>query len=166
MTISYDCNIGTSIFLFLITLVILILIALSTSSPHPLLLKNGVTSLMIASYYGQTSVVQALLQGGATINTTTWVRHKLLHGKFQRVGFVCRDNKLYGLCICYCMHPRWTFLHCIQLGLSSISVNVNLALCIRRSMYTGACLLKLSYPSIQSHVQTHISLGRLPSTLQ
>ena len=103
MTISYDCNIGTSTLLFLITLVILILIALSTSSPHPLLPKNEVTSLMIASYYGQTSVVQVLLQGGATINTTTQVRHELVHGKFQRVGFVCRDNKLYGLCICYCI---------------------------------------------------------------
>ena len=126
MTISYDCNIGTSI---LITLVILILIALSTSSPHPLLPKNGVTSLMIASYYGQTSVVQVLLQGGATINTTTWVRHKLLHGKFHRVGFVCRDNKLYGVCICYCI-PDELFIHCIQPGLSSISVNVNFALCL------------------------------------
>jgi len=41
----------------------------------PSLPKNGVTSLIIASYYGQTSVVQALLQGGATINTTTQVRH-------------------------------------------------------------------------------------------
>ena len=116
MTISYDCNIGTSIFLFLITLVILMLIALSTSSPHPLLPKNGITSLMMASYHGQTSVVQVLLQGGATINTTTQVRHELVHGKFQRVGFVCRDNKLYGLCICYCIADE-LFLHCNQLSI-------------------------------------------------
>ena len=116
MTISYDCNIGTSIFLFLITLVILMLIPLSTSSPHPLLPKNGVTSLMMASYHGQTSVVQVLLQGGATINTTTQVRHELVHGKFQRVGFVCRDIKLYGLCICYCIADE-LFLHCNQLSI-------------------------------------------------
>ena len=64
------------------------LIALSTSSTHPLLPKIGFTSLIIASYCGQTSVLQALLQGGATMNATTQVRHKLLHGYFQRVGIV------------------------------------------------------------------------------
>ena len=74
MTMSYDKTLLQAS-LFDHFIVTLIFIALSISPPYPLLPKRGVTSLMIASYYGQASVVQALLQGGATINTATRVRH-------------------------------------------------------------------------------------------
>ena len=70
------------------TVTLVILIALYLFPLYPLLPKIGFTSLIIASYYGQTSVVQVLLQGEATINAATQVRHKLLHGYFRRVGIV------------------------------------------------------------------------------
>ena len=78
MPISYDETLVKAS-LFDYFMVILIFIALSISFPYPLLPKKGGTSLIIASSNGRASVVQALLQGGATINIATQVRHKLFY---------------------------------------------------------------------------------------
>ena len=65
--------------------------------------QGGMAALMVASYCGHSSVVKALLQGGATVNTTNQVRYSacqilciMSHWGFYLGGTVCNgvDSRL------------------------------------------------------------------------